>query len=135
VLLIAYSSGPGPLKRISGLLLAKNGTLGLPKFKLEHEVQMKPVLEALGMGVAFQPCCADFSGIADVGGERLYISEVKHKTFVEVNEEGTEAAAVTSISVGATAAPLSMKVDRPFLFLIREHHSNAILFAGKIVSP
>jgi serpin B len=115
----------------------KRGTLELPRFKLEYELQMNSVLQALGMGVAFETCCADFTGIADVSAERLYISEVKHKTFVEVNEEGTEAAAVTSVAIGKTSVgdSFSMKVDRPFLFVIREHHSSAIMFAGKILAP
>ena len=115
----------------------KKGTLELPRFKLEYELQMNSVLQALGMGVAFETCCADFSGIADVSPERLYISEVKHKTFVEVNEEGTEAAAVTSVAIGKTSVgdSFTMKVNRPFLFVIREHHSNAIIFAGKILAP
>jgi len=115
----------------------KHGTLELPRFKLEYELQMNNVLQALGMGIAFETCCADFSGIADVSPERLYISEVKHKTFVEVNEEGTEAAAVTSVAIGKTSVgdSFTMKVNRPFLFVIREHHSNAIIFAGKILAP
>jgi serine protease inhibitor len=120
-----------------GAFRDKHGTLELPRFKLAYELQMNSVLQALGMGVAFEACCADFSGIADVSPERLFISEVKHKAFVEVNEEGTEAAAVTSVAIGKTSVgdSFSMKVDRPFLFVIREHHSNAIIFAGKIMAP
>jgi len=67
----------------------------------------------------------------------LYINKVKHKTFIEVNEEGTEAAAVTSVEMKCTSVFPSfiMRVDRPFLFVIRENHSQSILFMGKIVEP
>ena len=120
-----------------GAFRDKHGALELPRFKLAYELEMNDVLRALGMAVAFEPCCADFSGIADISQGRLYISEVKHKAFVEVNEEGTEAAAVTSVAIGKTSVgdSFSMKVDRPFLFVIREHHSNAIIFTGKIIAP
>ncbi|MFQ5754140.1 MAG: serpin family protein, partial [bacterium] len=72
------------------------------------------------------------------GPQNLYISKVKHKTFVEVNEEGTEAAAVTSVEVGATSVGptgIAMRVDHPFVFVLRENHSQTILFIGKIVEP
>jgi serpin B len=87
----------------------------------------------MGMGIAFSNS-ANFSRIANAS---LAISEVKHKTFVEVNEEGTEAAAVTSVGIGLTAMPStpSLRVDRPFIFAIREHQSGTILFIGKIVNP
>ena len=110
----------------------------LPRFKLEYELELTRVLTALGMGIAFEPGRADFSGMIDPSSgfpDALYISEVKHKTFVEVNEEGTEASAATSTGMSGTAAPPSITVDRPFLFFIREHHSGAILFAGKCLSP
>lgn len=110
--------------------------LAFPKFNLEYEIALKDVLSALGMAVAFEPFQADFSRMYS-GPGNLYISKVKHKTFVEVNEEGTEAAAVTSVEVGVTSAPLiiSMRVDHPFVFVIRENHSGTILFIGKIVEP
>ncbi len=88
------------------------------------------------MEIAFAPGQADFSKInADAD---LYISEVMHKTFVDVNEEGTEAAAVTSVGVGTTSfGPVSptMRIDRPFVFAIRERQSGTILFIGKIMEP
>ena len=83
------------------------------------------------MGIAFTPA-ADFTGMLKDGGQ--WIDKVKHKTFVEVNEEGTEAAAVTSAGMTEFCPP-SMRVDRPFVFVIREHHSETILFMGKIVEP
>jgi serine protease inhibitor len=112
-----------------------DGLLQLPRFKLTYDLTLNDMLTALGMGIAFDPARADFGGIADVAPERLFISAVKHKTFVDVNERGTEAAAVTSVEVGETAVPVMIRVDRPFLFVIQEHHSHAILFAGKVMAP
>lgn len=109
----------------------KEVTLEFPKFTLEYELALNEVLEALGMGVAFTPE-ADFSRMRKSGG--LWIDEVKHKTFVEVNEEGTEAAAISSSGM-EESAPYRVRVDRPFVFVIREHHSGTILFMGKIVEP
>ncbi|MFQ5639825.1 MAG: serpin family protein [bacterium] len=111
--------------------------LSLPKLKLEYEKALNDVLKALGMAVAFHPKQADFSRMY-TGPKDLYISEVKHKTFVEVNEEGTEAAAVTSVEVTTTSAGpkgIRMHVDHPFVLVIRENHSGTILFMGKIVEP
>ena len=107
-------------------------TLHLPRFKVEYEIKLNDALAALGMGVAFEPAQADFDGInADYD---LYISSVNHKAFVEVDEEGTEAAAVTVVEVGYTSVGdgITVRIDRPFLFLIREKTSDAILFMGKI---
>ena len=112
-------------------------TLQLPKFTLEYEIKLNDVLKALGMEIAFSPSQADFTKMyrKEEVGLNLYISEVKHKTYVEVNEEGTEAAAVTSVEMTLKAAGLLMRVDRPFIFAIRENHSGTILFIGKIVEP
>ncbi len=103
----------------------------MPKFKLEYELSLNDVLKALGMEVAFT-FGANFTKIRKSGGIR--INEVKHKTFVDVNEEGTAAAAATSVGI-IDIAHLSMIVNRPFVFLIREKFSNTILFMGKIVVP
>jgi len=108
--------------------------LYLPKFKLDYEIGLKDILKSLGMDIAFSQSLADFSGISE-GSENLYISEVKHKTFVEVNEEGTEAAAVTSVGIGITSLPPTMYINKPFIFAIRENSSETILFMGKIVEP
>ena len=108
--------------------------VGMPKFKLEYEIELTDVLSALGMEVAFIEDIANFSKIRTAND--LFISEVKHKTFVDVNEEGTEAAAATSVGVGATSAgPGPFLVDRPFIFVIRERFSGTIIFAGKILDP
>jgi serine protease inhibitor len=111
--------------------------LELPRFGLEYEMTLNDALTALGMGIAFTPE-ADFSNM--LKSHDLWIDEVKHKTFVEVNEEGTEAAAVTSVSMALTSAGsepqlIPMRCDRPFLFLIQEHDSQTMLFVGKIVEP
>jgi len=111
--------------------------LCLPKFRLEYETKLNDVLKSLGMAVAFEPYQADFSGMY-TGPENLFISKVKHKTFVEVDEEGTEAAAVTSVEVTDTSAGpkgIVMKVDQPFVLVIRENKSQTLLFMGKIVEP
>ena len=78
---------------------------------------------------------ADFSGIAE--DRDLYISSVRHKTFVKVDEAGTEAAAVTVVEMRETTVPdkFEICVDRPFLFAIREHHSGTVLFIGKMIDP
>jgi serine protease inhibitor len=98
---------------------------------------MKDVLTALGMGIAFVEGAADFSKICCTPGH-IWIGKVKHKTFVDVNEEGTEAAAVTSVEMHFTTdagGPPTVYVDRPFLFVIRERISGAILFMGLIMDP
>ncbi len=106
-------------------------TLTFPRFKLEYGRKLKNDLIALGMGIAFG-ASADLYRIADVRPDRLYITRVDQKTFVEVNEEGTEAAAATAVGIGVTSAPqaVEMKVDRPFVFAIRERLSAAVVFLG-----
>jgi serpin B len=106
--------------------------LSLPKFKLEYRRSLVEDLKALGMGMAFDQTQADFSGIANVAPERLYLTQVLQKAFVEVNEEGTEAAAATGVGVGVTSMPPAMIVNRPFLFVIRERLSGTILFLGQV---
>lgn len=107
-------------------------TLFLPRFKLEWKRKLNPDLESLGMGIAFQGNVADFTRMSPLGN-KLFIDEVIQKTFVDVNEEGTEAAAVTSVGVMQTSIPAPVRVDRPFIFAIREKLSGTILFVGKIV--
>ncbi len=108
--------------------------VAMPRFTLEYEKSLNGTLAALGMPTAFTDQ-ADFSGMSSVAGRSLSITDVRHKSFVEVNEEGTEAAAVTSVEVGVTSMPLEFRVDRPFIFVIREQFSGTILFMGKIVLP
>jgi serpin B len=105
--------------------------LTFPRFRLEYGRKLKEDLVALGMEMAFG-VGADFYRIADVRPDRLYLTRVDQKTFVEVNEEGTEAAAATGVGVGVTSAPelVEMTVDRPFVFAIRERFSGAVVFLG-----
>jgi len=109
--------------------------LYMPKYKVECKYTLNDYLKAMGMDIAFACERADFTNISEAD---LCISEVKHKTFIEVNEEGTEAAAVTSIGIRVTAmqpGPTVMRIDRPFFFVIRETNSNIMLFMGKIINP
>ena len=108
--------------------VAANGMVSLPKFTLSFDARLNAPLQALGMGIAFSDL-ADFSRMTPVS---VAISEVRQKTWVQVNEEGTEAAAVTSIGIGITSGPPSLRVDRPFVFAIRERFSGALLFVGKV---
>jgi serpin B len=111
-------------------------TLQLPKFKYSYdEEKMKEVLTTLGMGEAFNPTQANFSRINS--SSRLYISDIRHKTFIETNEEGTEAAAVTSVEVGVTSAPMDnfFIVNKPFVFMITEKSTGTILFIGSVSNP
>ncbi|MDR2234039.1 MAG: serpin family protein [Tannerella sp.] len=107
--------------------------LFVPRFKIEYEIDLVKPLKRLGVGVAFEPFVADFSEMSDM---LLYISEAKQKIYIEVNEEGTEAAAVTSIGISFSSVgppqPVMFTADRPFLFLIQEKSSGAVLFTGKI---
>ena len=109
----------------------------LPKFKIEYKTGLKTVLTAMGMGQSFGDE-ADFSDLF-VETLDLYISRVMHQSFIEVDEEGTEAAAATVVEVGVTSIgpenPNVLHIDRPFAFFIREKHSNSILFSGKMMDP
>ena len=107
--------------------------LYLPKFELEWKSSLNDVLKSIGMEIAFNTALADFTKINPDGN--LFIDEVLHKTFIKVDEEGTEAAAVTSVGLGLTARPetIDFRVDRPFIFLVREKHSETILFIGKVL--
>jgi len=107
------------------------GPIHVPKFKLEYGKQLKETLIALGMGNAFASG-ADLTGIQ----ENLMISEVIHKTAIQVDEKGTEAAAVTRVDVVLVSLPADLiRFDRPFVFALREKNSGAILFLGRIMDP
>lgn len=119
------------LAKFSASLYTDEIRLVLPSFKAEYETSLNAVLQRLGVREAFTSA-ADFSGMS---GDPLMISEVKQKTFIEVNEEGSEAAAITSIGIMRTSLapePFEFKVDRPFVFLIRERNSGTILFMGLV---
>lgn len=110
--------------------------VGLPKFTLEYEIQLKDALQRMGMTEAFSDK-ANLSKISSKGG--LFVNSVKHKTFVQVDEKGTEAAGVTSIGVGVTSinpdSPPTVIFDRPFFILLSEKQSNTVLFIGRISKP
>lgn len=134
---IAGIAAKGNWQRIQKGFNRREGSVTLPKFKMKYEVRLNDPLEALGMKNAFGGQ-ADFSGIAD---EPLYISEVKQKSYVDVNEEGTEAAAVTTVAVRAAAVMrpppdrFTMVLDRPFFFVISDVETGSILFMGVMNEP
>lgn len=122
------------------ILEADTGTyqVYLPKFKIEYKVMLNEVLAAMGMEQSFGGN-ADFSDLFDEDLS-LFISRVLHQSFIEVDEEGTEAAAATVVeiietSAGPGANPSVIFINKPFAFFIREKHSNTILFAGKMLDP
>jgi serine protease inhibitor len=114
----------------------KKGNLLMPKFELKYGISLEDVLTIMGMGIAFSDY-ADFTKMHSEGG--LTISEVIHKTYVKVDEEGTEAAAVTAVGVGTTSigggSSFYMRIDRPFISVIKDNETNTILFIGKIINP
>lgn len=114
---------------------AQEVAMGVPKFTLEQEFQLQATLQKMGMLKAFTPG-AQLNGINPIF-KPLFVNFVKQNTFVAVDEVGTEAAAVTTIGVGTTAAPLTKPFicNRPFGFIISEKTSNTILFMGRIMSP
>lgn len=108
--------------------------LSLPRFKYGYKKQLNEILTDMGMGIAFTDN-ADFSEISDL---RVLISKVLHQAFIETNEEGTEAAAATVVqfvSTSTPAAPLVLRLDHPFLYIIRETTTNSILFMGRVSDP
>jgi serpin B len=110
--------------------------LKLPKFQFEASFGLVETLSKMGMRDAFDPQLADFSGMD--GSHNLNISNVLHKAFVAVDEEGTEAAAATAVIVGETAMPVmdvELIVDRPFIFIIRDKPSGTVLFVGRVLNP
>ena len=121
---------------INKLSDSRDVVLQLPKFKMEYGIKrLNSALIKMGMGVAFEPYEANFRGIASVDPENLYVAFVDHKAVIEVNEEGTEAAAATNIGIGLTSMPPTITFDRPFFYLIRDDRSGSILFMGKMVNP
>ena len=115
----------------------RQGSVELPRFKFDYDIKLNNALKALGMETAFSNQ-ANFSNMTSAS---VAINEVKHKTFVEVNEEGTEAAAATSVGMVLTSArmpaeePFQMVVDRPFFCAIRDNQTGTILFMGSIKEP
>lgn len=110
--------------------------VAVPRFKMTQQFGLAETLRSMGMTDAFSIQKADFSGIT--GTRDLFISAVVHKAYVDVNEEGTEAAAATGIGMAMTAMPHKMPVfraDHPFIFLIRDNKNGGILFIGRVMNP
>jgi serpin B len=118
---------------ISGFNEQEEFTVYMPRFEFEFERSLGEDLKGMGLDVAFSDE-ADFSGISPID---LFIADVIHKTYIKVNEEGTEAAAVTAVVMETTSInPMSqIRLDRPFLFAITEKSSKSILFMGKVAEP
>jgi len=115
---------------------AMNVDISIPKFKFGYAKKLDDFLQSMGLTVAFDPDNADFSNITEA--MQLYIDFVKHKSFIDVNEKGTEAAAVTVVGIRTTSIDPSYPkfiANRPFLFAIREKQTNTILFLGKVANP
>ena len=140
---------PDALNGISGIIPSITGStfkawlnqmnetktnLTFPRFKYGYKKQLKDILTAMGMGIAFGNG-ADFSNISDTA---LLINDVTHQAFIETNEEGTEAAAATIVDIGLTSMPASpfvLNIDHPFLYIIRETSTSSILFMGIVTDP
>jgi serpin B len=131
---VAASLTPDSWSALAGSFHTSKVDLSLPKVKLAWERKLIPDLRALGMNLPFNAGFANFTGMTSARDD-LYISLVKQKTFVDINEEGTEAAAVTVTGISVTSAPVIpvVRVDRPFIFAIRERLTGTILFIGKVV--
>jgi serpin B len=121
------------LKQWTTQLNESEVSVWLPKFKLSTEFQLGNVLAGLGMPAAFSPAEADFSGMDGI--RDLFISVVVHKAYVDVNEEGTEAAAATAVVVEDKALGNLFRADHPFVFLIRSNETGCILFMGRVADP
>jgi serpin B len=125
----------GTLDKIINNIRSANTTLSMPKFEYESEFSLKATLEALGMTDAFS-MAADFSGMT--GNDDLFIKDVVHKAFVSVDEAGTEAAAASAVIMdlkGIPGKPVEVTVDHPFIYLIRDIKTGAILFIGRVMNP
>jgi serpin B len=126
---------PENLKSWTDRMQKREVEVYLPRFTMTYECRLSRTLAAMGMAEAFSGL-ADFSGMT--GGRDLFISDVIHKAFVEVNEEGTEAAAATGVVMKLTAMPLPppvFRADRPFVFAIIDHGTGSILFIGRVTDP
>lgn len=127
------------LPSVTGALRPTDVIIYFPKYRLETEYQLPDLLKKMGMSTAFTPG-ADFSGMD--GAQDLFINDFIHKAFVDVNEQGTEAAAATVVSMNEMAipdknkeSPVVFKADHPFIFMIRDDRSGAILFMGRVMNP
>lgn len=113
--------------------------LMMPKFKTEYKLELSQVLKGLGMELPFTEDATFDNFFEQNVGKKLYIDRVIHQTFIEVNEEGSEAAAATAVAIGVESVNLErpdlIRIDHPFVYFIREKHTQAILFAGTMMNP
>jgi serpin B len=125
----------GNLSNWRNNLISEKIDVEIPKFKFEKKYQLNNMLKEMGIIDAFNPGVANFSGMD--GTDNLFISKALHQSYVEVNEEGTEAAAATAIIMELTAIPdiIEFKADHPFIFLIQHEETGAILFMGRVMNP
>ena len=127
----------GLIDEVTGSLsLGPEVDLTMPKFEFRTQAGLNGPLATLGMPSAFDPGTADFSGMT--AEETLFISDVIHEAYIAVDEEGTEAAAATAVVMRATAAPMetvTLNIDRPFLFVLRDGDTGAPLFMGRVTDP
>ncbi len=107
--------------------------LSMPRFRIKSDLELSGALKQMGMALAFNPERADFSGISDQAD--LFIQRVFQGAYIDVNERGTEAAAATGITMGVTSMPPTIRIDRPFLFVIYDRATGAMLFMGRVVDP
>jgi serpin B len=135
---VVESLSPSSWAGIVDHLEDREGTVQLPRFRMEWGRLLNETLQGMGMVDAFLPGVADFSGLSDDAlAMGLYVSKVKQKSFVDVNEEGTEAAGVTMVQIDRSALPdrFVFRADHPFVFMIRERFSGTVLFAGVFMEP
>jgi serpin B len=134
--LLAALNGNAWHDQLLSQLMSRKGMIVLPRFKLDYGVELQQPLQAMGMRLPFQPFDANFSGMCV---KQVWVSAMRHKSFVEVDEEGTEAAAatviVTTLGGRPEDRPFQMVVDRPFVFVIADQGTKAILFLGVVFEP
>ncbi len=111
--------------------------IGVPQFRYESRLSLRPTLAAMGMPDAFDPDRADFAEMYDQAQvkQRLFVSDVVHDSWVAVDERGTEAAAATGVIMEIVSMPKELIIDRPFIFVIRDGQTNSILFIGRVLDP
>ncbi len=129
-------------KWVASLSYAHEVIVSLPRFKITQQFELNSMLEGLGMKTAFDPNAADFSAMT--GDRSLVISAAIHKAYIDLDENGTEAAAATAVVMEMATAmqprtppppPIVFTADHPFLFLIRDNQSGGILFMGRVIDP
>ncbi|HSG47477.1 MAG TPA: serpin family protein, partial [Longimicrobiales bacterium] len=119
---------------VTSLSEAEVDRISIPRFTLSYGKELNDALKAMGMEEAFLPGGADFTNLSPMG-EELFIDQVMQKTFIQVDEAGTKAAAATSVGVGVTSLPPQIVADHPFLFAIRERLSGTVIFTGLVGDP